>query len=95
MTFAPAEPSLPTVETGQRSASGMALAGDVLEGPHRAADALQFGEVFEVVVIAERGPADGGRSGRRCRGSWPRPKRVNAAVQLPKARRRRSRLIRA
>jgi hypothetical protein len=26
---------------------------DVLEGPHRAADALQFGEVFEVVVIAE------------------------------------------
>ena len=68
---------------------------DVLEGPHRAADALQFGEVFEVVVIAERGPADGGRSGRRCRGSWPRPKRVNPAVQLPKPRRRRSRLIRA
>ena len=68
---------------------------NVLEGPHRAADALQFGEVFEVVVIAERGPADGGRCGRGCRGSRPRPKRVNPAVQLPKPRRWRSRLIRA
>ena len=32
---------------------------DVLEGPHRAADALQFGEVLEVAVIVERGPGDG------------------------------------
>jgi hypothetical protein len=61
---------------------------DVLEGPHRSADALPFGEVLEVAVIVERGTGDGrGGAGPR-RGSRPRPKRIDPTIQLPKPRRR-------